>query len=71
MFDKYLKEEKIHDWAWAASNLQPSDTSIQTQGKLSCTTPCTVSKRNKRKCITHTYYDTHQESNSDHCITVM
>ena len=25
MFEKYEKEEKIHDWTWAASNLQPSD----------------------------------------------
>jgi len=22
MFEKLMKEEKIHDWTWAASNLQ-------------------------------------------------
>ena len=25
MFEKYVKEEKIYDWMWAALNLQPSD----------------------------------------------
>ena len=25
MFENLVKEEKIHDWTWAASNLQPSD----------------------------------------------
>ena len=34
MFEKVKKGEKIHDWTWAASNLEPSDICSNTYRSL-------------------------------------
>ena len=39
MFEKQVKEEKIHDWTWAALNLQPSDLCSNAYTMDTCALP--------------------------------